>query len=205
MIHSVLLVAGIVLAIIWWQAVIETAVGMRRTPLLTSPLWDKHPQPEPRVSILVPARNEEEKVEQALASLMKLDYADYEVIAVNDRSTDATGAIMDRVASGSGGKLKVLHVTGLPPNWLGKPHALAQAAGMASGEWLLLTDADVVFRSDALRRAMAYVEAARPDHVFMVPTMEMKSAGEAMMHSQFMTMSIFIRPWRANDPRSRVY
>ncbi len=205
MIHSVLLVIGVLLALIWWQAVLETAVGMKRTPLLTSPEWDKLPRPGPRVSILVPARNEERRLEEALTSLLKLDYSNYQIIAVNDRSVDATGAIMDRAAASSPDRMKVVHVTELPPSWLGKPHALAQAAKLANGEWLLLTDADVVFRPDALRRSMAYVQTSQPDHVFTLPNMEMKTAGEAMVKSYIMSMSIFIRPWRANDPRSMVY
>ncbi len=140
----------------------------------------------PRVSIIVPARNEAEHIEAALVSLLQLDYPDYEVIAVDDRSDDATGAIMERVTSewrergeASHHRLKVLHVSELPRGWLGKVHAMWKAAQQATGEWLLFTDADVVFRPDALRRAMTYGERERADHVVLFPTMVMHNSRRA--------------------------
>src|SRR5581483_5981911 len=118
-----------------------------------------------RVSVIVPARNEAEHIEAALLSLLQLDYPDYEVIAVDDRSDDATGTIMDRLGAqwrergeASHHRLKVLHIEELPPGWLGKVHAMWQAAQHATGEWLLFTDADVLFRADALRRALFYAD-----------------------------------------------
>ncbi len=165
----------------------------------------------PRVSIIVPARNEGEHIEAALVSLLQLDYADYEVIAVDDRSEDATGAIMDRVNSEwrdrgetSHHRLKVLHVSELPAGWLGKVHAMWKAAQQATGEWLLFTDADVVFRADALRRAMGYAERGRADHVVLFPTMVMETVGERMMMAFFQSQFVFAhRPWKVADPKSR--
>ena len=165
----------------------------------------------PRVSIIVPARNEAEHIDAALVSLLQLDYPDYEVIAVDDRSEDATGAIMDRVNSewrergeASHHRLKVLHVSELPPGWLGKVHAMWKAAQQATGEWLLFTDADVVFRSDALMRAMVYAERERADHVVLFPTMVMHTIGERMMMAFFQSQFVFAhRPWKVADPKSR--
>jgi len=165
----------------------------------------------PRVSIIVPARNEAEHIEAALLSLLQLDYPDYEVIAVDDRSGDATGEIMDRLClqwrartEASHHRLKVLHVSELPQAWLGKVHAMWKAAQQASGEWLLFTDADVVFRQDTLRRAMFYAERERADHVVLFPTMIMKTVGERMMMAFFQSQFVFAhRPWKVADPRSR--
>src|SRR5205823_11521265 len=103
---------------------------------------------QPRVSIIVPALNEKEKLEAALRSLLLLEYSNYEVIAVDDRSTDSTGAIMDKLAATGAGKLKVVHIKELPAGWLGKPNALQSGSAIASGEWLLFTDADINFRTD---------------------------------------------------------
>jgi len=165
----------------------------------------------PRVSIIVPARNEAEHIEAALVSLLQLDYPDYEVIAMDDRSEDATGVIMDRVnaawrerGEASHHRLKVLHVSELPPGWLGKVHAMGKAAQQASGEWLLFTDADVVFRADALRRAMTYAGRERADHVVLFPTMVMHTIGERMMMAFFQSQFVFAhRPWKVADPKSR--
>ncbi len=165
----------------------------------------------PPVSIIVPALNEAEHIEAALRSLLALDYPDYEVIAVDDRSTDATGAIMDRLAAEwqqlspeHSHILRVLHVTDLPQGWLGKTHAMWKAAQKARGKWILFTDADVVFRSDALRRAVVYAERERADHLVLFPTMIMHSIGERMMMAFFQSQFVFgHRPWKVADPKSR--
>jgi len=173
-----------------------------------------HPGPSgamPRVSIIVPARNEAEHIEAALLSLLQLDYPDYEVIAVNDRSEDATGEILDRLSAAwrersesSLHRLKVLHVSELPREWLGKVHAMWKATQQATGDWLLFTDADVVFRADALRPAIAYAEHERADHVVLFPTMIMRGVGERMMMAFFQSQFVFAhRPWKVADPKSR--
>jgi glycosyltransferase involved in cell wall biosynthesis len=198
-------IAGCLVGGLWLLRVIEVAFGMRKIDNITDPEWDLQ-SPRPRVSIVVPARNERETIEPALTSLLSLDYDNYEVIAVNDRSTDRTGEIIDRLAGASNGKLRSVRVSELPPGWLGKPHAMWQGAQQASGDWLLFTDADVVFRPDALRRAVAYAEAEQADHLALFPEMEMHTAGERMMMALFvMYVMLRFRPWKAADPASREY
>src|ERR1019366_8081522 len=138
---------------------------------------------------------EAEHIEAALVSLLQLNYPDYEVIAVDDRSEDATGAILDRLQAqwrergeALHHRLKVLHWTELPTGWLGKTHAMWRAGKQGTGDRRLFTEAHMGFRGDALRRAVVYAERERADHVVLFPTMVMKSAGERMMiaffHSQ---------------------
>ena len=194
---------------------IAVLLNRKNVPDITSPGYDAKPCNAsglaPQVSIIVPARNEAQHIEAALLSLLRLDYPGYEVIAVDDRSDDATGAILDRLASewrergeASHHRLKILHVRDLPRGWLGKVHAMWTAAQQATGDWLLFTDADVVFRADALRRAVVYGERERADHVVLFPTMIMKSAGERMMMAFFQSQFLFAhRPWKVSDPRSR--
>jgi glycosyltransferase involved in cell wall biosynthesis len=137
---------------------------------------------------------------------LALDYENYEVIAINDRSTDRTGEIMDRVVAqpNAQGRLKVIHVDTLPQGWLGKPHAMWRAALQASGDWLLFTDADVFFKPDSIRRALVYAEKESADHVVLFPTMVMKHAGERMMVAFFQTLFVFgHRPWKVADPKTR--
>jgi hypothetical protein len=123
----------------------------------------------PSISVIVPARDEAVAVEEALRRMLNLDYPDYEVIAINDRSTDATGPIMDRVASEVGSRLQVIHITELPAGWLGKNHALSLAAGRARGEFLLFTDGDVMFDPQVLRRSMTLVQERSLDHLVLLP------------------------------------
>ena len=94
-------ISGLVLAFAWFSRIIDAAFGMRKIADITQPEWDCNPMAlggNPRVSIIVPARNEEADIEQTLRQLLALDYDNYEIIAVNDRSTDRTGEIMDAVA-----------------------------------------------------------------------------------------------------------
>src|SRR4051794_8375276 len=229
-------IAGIILALAWASRIVDAALGMPGVADVSLPQWDLNPvlpSGNPRVSIIVPARNEEETIEQALRSLLSLDYDNYEVISVNDRSTDRTGEIMERLAAEdhfSGNSLgsqsphplaknarrvghprstplsishplRVIHHTSLPAGWLGKTHAMWTAAQQASGEWLLFTDADVLFQPDSLRRALAYAESQPADHVVLFPRMIMKRAGEYMMIAFFQTMFMFgHRPWKVADP-----
>src|SRR6516164_1161666 len=94
-------ITGIILALAWFSRFVEAALGMPSVADVSRPQWDRNPvssSRNPRVSIIVPARNEQETIEQALRTLLALDYDNYEVIAVNDRSTDRTGEIMERLA-----------------------------------------------------------------------------------------------------------
>ncbi|HET9304541.1 MAG TPA: glycosyltransferase family 2 protein [Candidatus Sulfotelmatobacter sp.] len=207
-------IAGTILALAWFSRILDAAIGMPSVADVSRPEWDRNPvspSGNPRVSIIVPARNEEEIIEQALNTLLALDYDNYEVIAVNDRSTDRTGEIMERIsqnvhplaqnATKTGPSLRVIHHNELPPGWLGKTHAMWTAANQATGDWLLFTDADVLFKPDSVRRALAYAESEPADHVVLFPRMIMKRPGEYMMIAFFQTMFMFgHRPWKVADP-----
>jgi len=207
-------IAGAILGLAWFSRIVDAALGMPSVADVSHPEWDRNPvlpSGNPRVSVIVPARNEEETIEQALHTLLALDYDNYEVIAVNDRSTDRTGEIIERVSQNPhpvaqdgtrmGHPLRVIHHSELPPGWLGKTHAMWTAANQASGEWLLFTDADVMFKPDSLRRALAYAEAEPADHVVLFPRMIMKRPVEYMMIAFFQTMFMFgHRPWKVADP-----
>ena len=198
------LVVGWLLALVWVHRLLDTGLGMRRVADIARPEWDRQAERAPRVTIIVPARNEQEDVETAVGSLLALEYENYEVIAVNDRSTDRTREILDRLAAASAGKLRVLHIAELPSGWLGKNHAMWRAAALATGDWVLFTDADVVFRPDALRRAMAYALQENADHLVVFPEVQLHTVGERMMVAFFMSLFTFgHRPWKVADPKAR--
>jgi len=176
---------------------------MRQVADLAKPHWLVRASPNaPRVSVIVPARNEQQTIEAGLRSLLALEYRNYEIIAVNDRSTDETLAVMQRIATDDG-RLKILNVEELPAGWLGKPHAMWRAAQQASGEWLLFTDADVIFRADTLARAVAYAEEVKCDHLPLFPTMLMERPDERVIMGFFNTFFLFgYRPWKLHDPEA---
>jgi glycosyltransferase involved in cell wall biosynthesis len=197
-------IAGSALALIWLSRVWDSARGIPTIADISLPEWDRKPGPGNRLAIIVPACNEEQSIEQALVRLLALDYDSYEVIAVNDRSTDRTGEIMDKVAADSGGRLKIVHITELPAGWMGKVHAMWTAARQCDSEWILFTDADVMFRKDCLRRAVAYAEAESADHVVLFPRIIMKRVGEKMMIAFFQLLFVFgHRPWKVADPKAK--
>ena len=142
-------------------------------PLLTEQP-NKEPQRWPRLSVIVPACDEEMTIEPAMQTLLNQDYPNLEIIAVNDRSSDQTGALLDKLAATSP-QLQVVHIEALPENWLGKVHALARGTERATGEFLLFTDADTHFEPGLLKRVLGWVNAESLDHVTLAPTLHASS------------------------------
>lgn len=197
-----LLLAGT--ALVWVVVAIDMAAGVPRIPFLAdnAPLRDEEC---PRVSILFAARDEEEKLPAALETLLSLDYPDYEVVAVDDRSEDGTQRIL-RDAAARNPHLKALRVDSLPAGWLGKPHGLQRAFEASSGEWLVFTDADVSFASDLLRRALALVFQKKWDHLSLLGYVEMPTVGERIALTFFgFAFALGVRPWRVSVPGSGSY
>lgn len=184
-----------------WTAVI--AYALRKLPEIPDVRDAKYAAPiadPPLISVIVPARDEAANIEATLRSLLATEGVRLEIIAVNDRSTDATGAIMDRVAAETlppEKTLVVLHVTELPQGWMGKTHAMVAATARAAASWLLFTDGDVLFAKDSLLRAMNFAEAECADHAIIFPTLILHGFGERMMLGFFHALSaLFSRFWR---------
>ena len=180
----------------WLLNGLEMAVGFRVAPRLRDfpPAADSDC---PKISILVPACNEEATVEAAMRSLLALDYPALEIIAIEDRSTDRTAEILNRLAA-EHARLRVLHVTELPEGWLGKNHALHVGAAEATGDWLLFTDADVVFEPESLRKIAALLAARPCDHLVALPRVEAGSFWERVFIPFFMIIfHIRFRTWEA--------
>ena len=130
-------------------------------PLPTPDRW-------PRLSVIIAACNEADTIKTALTTLLQEDYPDLELIVVDDRSSDGTGAIVEAIAA-TDPRVQAIHIDILPPGWLGKVHALRQGSQRAAGEWLLFTDADVHFARGTLREAMALTLAQGYDHLALLP------------------------------------
>ena len=156
--------------------------------------------PLPPVSVIIPARNEAGTIEAALRSVAGQDYPRFEVIVLDDRSDDATGAIIDRMASELPG-LRAVHVRDVPPGWLGKNHALWVGAGQAKGELLLFTDADVMMERTLLSRAVTHMTKAQLDHLAVIPRVDAPGlALQACVNGFVVFFCSFYKPWRARRP-----
>ncbi len=157
----------------------------------------------PRLSVIVPALNEEAAIESAMRTLLALDYPNLEIIAVDDRSADRTGYLLDSLAA-EDSRLRVVHVTELPPGWLGKNHALHCAAGRADGEYLLFTDADVHFDRTTLRRAVTLASRQNLDHLVLFPEVELHGFWETVSVWFFgIMLTMKYRPWKVPDPKAK--
>lgn len=157
------------------------------------------------ISLLFAARDEEEKLPAALATLSQIDYPALQAIAVDDRSEDATAKILDEFSSAHPW-FRVLHIAELPKGWLGKPHALQKAYEASSGEWLLFTDADVRFRKDALRRAVTLAKERNLDHLTLFGDVEMHGFWEKTLITFFgLAFQLAVSPQGVSDSKSRFY
>jgi len=191
-------------ALAWLALTIDAGIGVLKIPLLrgTASFADVEC---PIVSILFAARDEEEKLPGALATFLALDYPQYEVVAANDRSTDATAAILESAAR-KDVRLKVVEISSLPAGWLGKPYALQQAYEKSVGDWLVLTDADVHFAPEVLRNAIALAERNKWDHMPLLADAKMYTFGEKVVMTFFgFAFVLATRPWNVSNPHSRAY
>jgi glycosyltransferase involved in cell wall biosynthesis len=159
----------------------------------------------PRVSLIFAARDEEEKLPLALATLAEIDYPHLEIIAVNDRSEDSTGKLLDEFAR-QRARVCVVHVAALPAGWLGKTHALQKGYERSTGDWLLFTDADVRFAPAAQRRSVTLMRQRNLDHLTLFGDVEMVGFWEKVLITFFgMAFHIATDPHRVNDPGSWTY
>jgi Glycosyl transferase family 2 len=203
-----LLAAGGALLAIGAVAGLLILAGSRQVPILEEALGSETPGRLPALSVIVTARDEAAAIETTVRGLLAQRYPHLEVIVVDDRSTDGTPAILDRIAAGSDlepGRLVVLHNRSLPEGWIGKCHACHLGAARARGEWLLFTDGDVSLVGDPLlARVMEIAERLRLDHIAVLPDLRpmppLQSALVAVFGQMFMAGA---RAWEMNRDRPR--
>jgi glycosyltransferase involved in cell wall biosynthesis len=199
-----LLILFALIAFFWLAHGLRVLIGALQLPRVKNfaPATDEHC---PKISILFAARDEEEKLGAALATLLALDYPDFEIIAVDDRSTDATPKILAENGA-KDSRLRVVHVNELPSGWLGKPHALQKGYEVSSGELLLFTDADVHFKPDTLRRVATLFQERLLDHLTLFCGLQMEGFWEKVVMTFFATVfQLSTDPKSIGNPKSRGY
>ncbi|KGP73324.1 glycosyltransferase [Pontibacillus yanchengensis] len=194
-----MLILMIILALFWVVALFDAYIGLRRIPRLET-LASK-PSNE-KISVIMAAKNEENAIEKSITSLMKQTYPNLELIIVNDRSTDDTGLIANRYATYE--NVKVHHVETLPDDWLGKNHALYQGYTIATGDYLIFTDADIEYKPNMIEKTFSLLLQEKASHVTVAPDLEAKGMLLKGFIAYFLFgFGFFKRPWTANNDTSR--
>jgi len=185
---------------LWWLLQLRAAVC---TVLAVPPLepdakaWS--PSGDERVSVICPARDEADEIEAAMRTRLSDSAPWLEFIAINDRSSDQTGAILDRLAA-EDGRLRVVHLTECPEGWLGKVNAQNHGEQLATGDWLLFSDGDTHVEPGMMAAAMAHMEQERADVLAVLPKIV---GGPWLLHAALpMLMRMLtgsLRIWEAND------
>ncbi len=166
--------------LVWLVYGYGTFAGRLKLRLLDKPR--QKPNPPPLCSILIPAKDEEARIARCLQSALEQDYPNFELIAIDDRSSDRTGAVMDEMAL-KDPRLKVLHIQpgSLGPGWTGKNNALFQATRQAQGKWLLFVDSDVVLEPTAVSRCVGLCFYKKYDLFSVLPGLEAHTLWEQVL------------------------
>lgn len=169
----------------------------------------------PEISVIVPARNEEACIGRCLESLMGQSGVSFEVIVVNDGSTDRTREIAEEFESSSGYlngtgatppsiSMTVLDAGGLPAGWYGKSNACVTGAKVARGKWLLFTDADTIHKPGSLTRSVAEAKEHGVELLSYSPEQEVHGITErVLMPVIFAELAVTYRPKEVSDPASK--
>ena len=192
------------LAAVWCVRTRALYLRLGSLPDLSEVRWDLCPARGPELLVVVPAKDEAETIGPAMETLLAQDYGPLRIVAVDDRSTDATGQLMDEMAARAPERLEVVHITEAAEGWMGKTFAMAVGAERRQSEYILFTDADVWFSPSILRRAVAYAELTQADHLVVVPTPVTETWGERTVLGFLQLVALWASPpWKVADPKAR--
>ena len=187
-----------IVLIAWIMTLFRTVINL----LVIKRLPAGAPDDGPRVSVIIPARDEERTIERTLRALFAQTYRNLEVIVVDDRSTDETSAILGRLAA-SDSRLRVIRGDEPPPGWLGKPWALHQGSRAATGAILLFIDADIIYAPRTISAAIAAFRAAGVPMIALMPKVEMVGFWENVAMPQLGFFLFSVMPlWLSNRSRT---
>ena len=157
----------------------------------------------PKLSVVVAACNEQRVIKSAINSLQTQVYPALEIIIVNDRSTDTTGQIIEELKQ-SDDRIVTIHIDELPPKWLGKVNAFNHATKVASGDWILYTDADILFGDKLLKDAVAIAVNEKLDHLTLLPKIITRKFWlKVLVNSFALFFFLLIKPHKIADPSQK--
>ncbi len=188
------------LLFIWIILLIDFLQGIRKIPKLEHTVPS---QASELISVIIAAKDEETSIHETLQNLANQKDVRCEIIAVNDRSSDRTGEIIDKTAA-LHSSIRAVHIDHLPEGWLGKNHALKKGAELAAGAYLLFTDADIEFEEQTLVKAITAMKAEELDHLTAAPDLKARSFALRGLISYFLFGFGYLkRPWTANQEKRR--
>jgi glycosyltransferase involved in cell wall biosynthesis len=210
LLRPTLIILAWLMALSWLHRSVMALRGMASVLDLTAIEKDQLPAlPEsdgPDVTVVVPARDEQDSIEATLESLLRSEGVRAQIVAIDDRSQDRTGEIMDAVSRSnkSSNTLEVIHNRELPKGWLGKPHALALGVARSRAQWLLFTDGDVIFAPQALELALRAATKTASDHFVIVPTLTHEGVLAAGVQGSIQVLGQWAaRMWKIQDPKAK--
>ncbi|MGB9626477.1 MAG: glycosyltransferase [Phycisphaerae bacterium] len=196
------------IALVWASRNLEISRARREQRPLDERSYDGPPPNPPMVSVLIAAKDEEENIERAVRTMLAQDYPRFELIVIDDRSTDRTPAILDRLAAeakkaGNPDRLKVVHVERLRDGWFGKNNAMREGMERAVGEWLCFSDADCrQISTRTLSLAVRHAVENGIDFLSVLPILETRSFWERIIQPVCGAVMVFwFHPKRVNDPK----
>lgn len=196
-----IMIAAVTLGYLMLSA-IEFLIGFRLLKNITyQPILD--PRSLPSVSVIFTALNEEDNIRETIESLLEIDYPNFEIIIINDRSTDRTPQIIAEMKE-KHPHLRTFQVDTLPGGWFGKNHGLHVGSQHAKGDYILFTDADVLVHRDILSKTISYMITNKLSHLTIFERHLRNTLGlKIIMLGSYLTYSLSFKPWRVRFPWSK--
>ena len=203
--YTIWMILAGAIGLVWVARIVLIAASIRHRIVLGSRSYDGPPEPAPFLSVLVAAKDEEDNIESCVTTLLDQDYPNYEVIAIDDRSSDATPAILRRLEEQANGKLRVITITQLREGWFGKNNAMREGVEAARGDWLCFTDADCRQVSrNSLSMAMREATTHECDFLSVTPVLDMDYAWTKVLQPVCaLILIVWFLPTRVNNPRKK--
>ncbi len=187
LVHNIFYIISFIICVYFFLVTTVNIIYLKKRSVI------KHLQDEPFISVMIPARNEEQNIRTCVESLMDQNYSNYEILVIDDNSTDKTGEILAELSK-EYHKLRVYSGTPLPEGWYGKPWALQQLSQHAKGEYFLFTDADTIHKKNSIKYMVSNLQHHKADLLSVLPKQLINSFGELLIVPAIYIMTSVLFP-----------